>query len=186
MNPFIKTIQSQETSVRDISFYGMCKGLSTEQLLIYFQELEDFRKHTTNLYEKVRASIFLYAGYRFFLLDGSTIRPTGNIPIDGYKNLLERNYEKALSIFHNSADNKENENLISCLAETYHQNTFQVLADQVRKSVRSSGGNQWMFRVGHPDEHPLHIHPALLKRSSSTQLYPILCEQTPVRMDPDT
>jgi hypothetical protein len=49
--------------------------------------------------------------------------------------------------------------------------------------VRSSIGNQWMFRVGHPDEHPLRIHPELLKRSPATHLYPILCEKTPVRMD---
>jgi len=183
MNPFIETIQSQKASVRDTSFDDLCKGLSTHQLVQYFKELEEFRRRTANLYEKVRASIFLYAGHRFLLLDGSAVRPTGSIPIDGYKNLLERNFEKALSIFYASTAGDENENLVSCLAETYHQNTFQVLADQVRKSVRSSSGNQWMFRVGHPDEHPLHIHPALLKRSASSQLYPILCEQTPVRMD---
>ncbi len=40
-----------------------------------------------------------------------------------------------------------------------------------------------MFRVGHPDEHPLKIHPALINRSHATHLYPILCEQTPVRLD---
>ena len=40
-----------------------------------------------------------------------------------------------------------------------------------------------MFRVGHPDEHPLKIHPCLLKRSVGKTLYPILQEKTPVRMD---
>ena len=183
MNPFIHTIKSQDPHTRHISFHTLCEGLSADQLNVYFAELEQFRKNTENLYEKVRASIFLYAGYRFFLLDSKSIRPTGPIPIEGYKNLLQRNYERALSIFQESVDKQSNENLISCLAEAYHQNTFQVLADQVRKSVRSSIGNQWMFRVGHPDEHPLKIHPELLKRSPATHLYPILCEKTPVRMD---
>ena len=183
MNPFIHTIKSQDTHIRDLPFHMLCKGLSPDQINIYLTELEDFRKRTKNLYEKVRASIFLYMGYRFFLLDSTTIRPTGIIPIEGYKSLLERNYERALAIFLESRDRQSNDNLISCLAETYHQNTFQVLSDQVRKSVRSSRGNQWMFRVGHPDEHPLKIHPELLKRTSSSHLYPLLWEKTPVRMD---
>lgn len=183
MNPFINTIKSQDPQIRDVPFHAMCQGFSSDQINVYLSELEDFRKKTDNLYEKVRASIFLYAGYRFFLLDAKTIRPTGKIPIEGYKNFLERNYEKALSFFYSSLDKQANENLISCLAESYHQNTFQVLADQVRKSVRSSSGNQWMFRVGHPDEHPLKIHPELLNNSNGTHLYPILCEKTPVRMD---
>ena len=183
MNPFINTITSQDPAIRDIPFPVLCKGLSQDQLSSFFLELEDFRKSTQNLYEKVRASIFLYAGYRFFLLDPKTIQSSAKIPVEGYKCLLERNFERALSIFHASADRHSKENLLSCLAESYHQNTFQILADQVRKSVRSSIGNRWMFRVGHPDEHPLKIHPELLKRSSSTHLYPLLCEQTPVRID---
>ena len=31
---------------------------------------------------------------------------------------------------------------------------FQTLSDQVRRSVRSVRGNQWMFRMGHPADHP--------------------------------
>ena len=183
MNPFIETITSQNSKTRNIPFHTLCHGVSPDQLKVYLEELEDFRKKTENLYEKVRASIFLYAGYRFYLLDAQLVRPTGKISFEGYKNLLERNYERALSIFHNSPDPTSNDNLMSCLAESYHQNTFQVLADQVRKSVRSSSGNQWMFRVGHPDEHPLKIHPQLLKRSDGIHLFPLLCEETPVRMD---
>jgi galactokinase/mevalonate kinase-like predicted kinase len=56
------------------------------------------------------------------------------------------------------------------------------LADQVRKSVRSSKGNQWMFRTGHATEHPIRIHPRLLQKSSEG-FYPILQEETSVRMD---
>jgi UDP-N-acetylglucosamine pyrophosphorylase len=184
MNPFISTITSQEAEIRDKSFQELCSGLSIHQTITLLQELEEFRKKTPNLYEKVRASIFLYAGFRFYLSDPSAINAPGKIPIEGYINLLNRNFEKAISIFHSSLhDHAPLENLFSCLAECYHQNTFQVLADQVQKSVRSSIGNQWMFRVGHPDEHPLKIHPCLLKRSVGKPLYPILQEKTPVRMD---
>ena len=184
MNPFIKTITSQEADIRDKSFQELCSGLDIRQTITLLQELEEFRKQTPNLYEKVRASIFLYAGFRFCLLNPSTINAPGKIPIEGYTNLLNRNFEKAISILHASLhDHTPQENLFSCLAECYHENTFQVLADQVRKSVRSSSGNQWMFRVGHPDEHPLKIHPCLLKRSVGKTLYPILQEKTPVRMD---
>ena len=61
--------------------------------------------------------------------------------------------------------------------------TYQTLADQVRRSVRSSRGNRWMFRVGSPDEHPIRLHPRLLERESPDGLFPILVERTPVRLD---
>lgn len=184
MNPFIDTITSQEPHIRDRSFQELCDGQTRLQMIRSFKELEEFRKHTQNLYEKVRASIFLFTGYRFYLLDPKVITSQGKIPVQGFKNLLNRNFEKAIRIFHSALDKDgPNENLLSGLAECYHQNTFQVLADQVRKSVRSSRGNQWMFRVGHPDEHPLKIHPHLLQRSGGKTLYPIVQEKTPVRMD---
>src|SRR5208283_5242583 len=122
MNPFIKTITSQEAQIRDESFQELCSGLSVHQTITFLRELEEFRKKTPNLYEKVRASIFLYAGFRFCLLDSSTINAPGKIPIEGYKNLLDRNFEKAISIFHSSLhDHTPLENLFSCLAECYHQ-----------------------------------------------------------------
>jgi len=184
MNPFIDTLTSRDPSVRDVAFEQLCRGLTADQLLAYFKELEEFRKSTQSLYERVRASIFLYAGYRFFLLDPKSVAASGRVPVEGYTNLFNRNFEKAISIFHSAIrPHGLDENLFSCLAVCYHENTFQVLADQVRKSVRSSSGNQWMFRVGHPDEHPLKIHPFLLQRPGGVPLYPIVHEKTPVRMD---
>ena len=158
--------------------------LTVKEQLQYFKELDDFRKTTTNLYERVRASIFLYAGYRFSLMENKEIPVVGKIPVEGFENLLKRNFEKAITVFQEQLYNKgADSNLFSCLAESYHQLTFQILADQVRKSVRSSKGNQWMFRVGHYDEHPLKIHPRLLQREKNEVLFPLLQEKTPVRMD---
>ena len=45
----------------------------------------------------------------------------------------------------------------SALAQAYEQITYQTLADQVRRSVRSCRGSRWMFRVGHADEHPIRV-----------------------------
>ncbi|MCA9988285.1 MAG: hypothetical protein KDE59_28455, partial [Anaerolineales bacterium] len=73
--------------------------------------------------------------------------------------------------------------LASALAQAYYQLGFQTLADQVRESVRSARGNQWMFRIGHPADHPLRFRPLLRQPDPETGLRPILHETTPVRMD---
>ena len=66
-------------------------------------------------------------------------------------------------------------------AAAYKGIAFQTLADQVRRSVRSVRGNQWMFRMGHPGDQPLRVRPELLMRMG--EAFPILQERTPVRMD---
>ena len=73
--------------------------------------------------------------------------------------------------------------IFSALADCYHYLSFQTLTDQVRKSVRASKGNQWMFRVGHAEDHMIRIRPEMLKRPAGSSLYPILCEKTSVRLD---
>jgi hypothetical protein len=40
-----------------------------------------------------------------------------------------------------------------------------------------------MFRIGHPDDHPLRLRGELLHRQPGAPLYPILRERTPVRLD---
>ncbi len=184
MNVFIETITSAEVAKRDRSFFEISRQLSAKELLLALRELDGFRKTTPSLYDKVRAIQFLYAGFRFILAESKEIPQTGKIPYLGFEDLLARRFEQAISVFLNDLDqNGPNATLFSALAESYHQLSFQTLANQVRKSVRSSKGNQWMFRVGHQDEHPIHIHPALLQRSSNSLFYPILHENTSVRMD---
>ncbi|NDC63908.1 MAG: UTP--glucose-1-phosphate uridylyltransferase [Planctomycetia bacterium] len=77
--------------------------------------------------------------------------------------------------------------LCSALAAAYRDLALQTLANQVRRSVRSLRGNQWMFRVGHPADHALRIRPELLARDGEAPgregLFPVLRESTPVRMD---
>ncbi|GAA4469514.1 UTP--glucose-1-phosphate uridylyltransferase [Nibrella saemangeumensis] len=184
MNVFIETITSTDSEKRNRSFFELSRSFSARELLVALRELDRFRETTPNLYEKVRAILFLYAGYRFFLMEAKETPTTGKIPYAGFEDLLTRRFEQAIDIFYHELDTKgPNATLFSALADGYHHLSFQILADQVRKSVRSSKGNQWMFRVGHQDEHPIHIHPRLLQRTEHSLFYPILHEQTSVRMD---
>jgi len=184
MNIFIETITSTAPAKRNRSFFEMGRGLSAAELLRALRELDNFRKSTTSLYDKVRAILFLYAGFRFFLENNKVVPSTGKIPYNGFDDLLSRRFEGAIDTFLNELDSHgPNANLFSALAEAYHNLSFQILAGQVRKSVRSTRGNQWMFRVGRAEEHPVRIHHKLLERSSDSLFYPVLHEQTAVRMD---
>ncbi len=184
MNVFIETITSTDSQKRNRSFYTLAARFSAKELLTAMQQLEQFRKTTPNLYEKVRAILFLYAGFRYCLMDHKDIPATGHIAYKGFEDMLARRYENANTLFwHELQTTAPNATLLSAMSECYHHLSFQILANQVRKSVRSSIGNQWMFRVGHLQEHAIAIHPLLLQRSESSLLYPILHEATSVRMD---
>ncbi len=87
------------------------------------------------------------------------------IPFAGYTNLLKRRFEEAIDIFLAAqAAAGPSAAISSALAVGYRSLGFQTLADQVRRSVRSVRGNQWMFRTGHPEDPPLRIRPELLQR----------------------
>ena len=182
-------ITATDPALRDQSLDVACAGLSLNELLAEGAALDAFRRGSENLYDRVRALFFLYAIHRFHLpmrLAGgaaSARRASGLIPFQGYEHLLHRRFEEAIDAFlvvQESAGPCDG--ICSALATTYHRLAFQTLADQVRRSVRSVRGNQWMFRMGHPADQPLRLRPELLKRNEGGS-YPILRERTPVRMD---
>ncbi|AGA27151.1 UTP--glucose-1-phosphate uridylyltransferase [Singulisphaera acidiphila] len=180
----IDTVTSPDPSVRNRSVRDLIAGASTEEILRACEDLETFRQSAENLYERVRASMFLHAIYRYALQDGVGLRETGSIPFEGFKDLMERRFEQAIASFRGSMDCEgPNGAIASALAQAYERITYQTLADQVRRSVRSCRGNRWMFRVGQADEQPLRLHPRLLERGSDQSLFPILVERTPVRLD---
>jgi len=183
-NPLIETITSPDPAARDRSIQDLLAGLSTADVIRLSDELDGFRLDSRNLYERVRASIFLHAIYRYRLQDSPDLPAGGTIPFDGFVDLMERRFEQAITGFR-AAMGREGPNgsIASALAQAYERITYQTLADQVRRSVRSCNGNRWMFRVGQVDELPLRLHPRLLQRSSDDGLFPILIERTPVRLD---
>ena len=184
MSELIKIITASEPEIRNRSLDAFGRAASLNDLLAECQALDQFRRESDNLYERVRALFFLYAIHRFHLPLKPEMETRGLIPFDGYSNLLKRRFEEAIEIFLTvqSADGP-NDGISSALAAAYHSLGFQTLADQVRRSVRSVRGNQWMFRIGHPDDHPLRVRPELLERPGPNSLLPILREATPVRMD---
>jgi len=186
MSRLIPLIISPDAAVRDQSLDAVCAAMDGAELLAEAAALDTFRRASDNLYARVRALLFLHAIHRFHLparLAAQTTAP-GAIPFSGYENLLHRRFEEAIDVFLTSQMSAGPSDAISsALAAAYHRLAFQTLADQVRRSVRSVRGNQWMFRMGHPADHPLRIRPELLVRDPATGTYPILRERTPVRMD---
>ncbi len=180
----IETITSQDPAVRNRSLHALLETMPPAQILDECEALDAFRRSSDNLYERVRACLFLFAAYRFHLQDAPEIRPVGLIPYEPYVDLLERRFEEAILGFREALRRDgANGAILSALADAYHHLGFQTLVDQVRRSVRSSRGNQWMFRVGHRADHPIRIRRELLRRGPGCLLYPILCERTPVRLD---
>ena len=179
----IEIITAQDAAVRDQSLDGVCRELPLDGLLAECAVLDAFRRESVNLYERVRALFFLYAIHRFHIPRVAELNRRGLIPFQGYEHLLQRRFEEAIDEF--LALQKRDgpsDAISSALAAAYHRLAFQTLADQVRRSVRTVRGNQWMFRMGHPGDQPLRIRPELLQRAADGT-YPILRERTPVRMD---
>jgi hypothetical protein len=171
-------ITATAPGARDQSLDAVCRGCSLPELLDECADLELFRAHSENLYERVRALFFLYAIHRFHLPPHLQCGRGTLVPFEGYSHLLRRRFEEAIRAFLASQNESgPSEGISSALAAAYHDLAFQTLADQVRRSVRSVRGNQWMFRTGHMADHPLRIRRELLQGDA------IIREQTPVRMD---
>ncbi len=201
-------ITASDPTIRDQSVDAVCHAASVAQLLDEAAALERFRHTSGNLYERVRALFFLYAIHRFHMparLSGEVPiayaigLPEGEsggvghldaalIPYAGYQHLLNRRFEEAIETFLSTQEsNGPSDAVSSALAAAYRDLGLQTLANQVRRSVRSLRGNQWMFRVGHPADHALRIRPELLAKSAvgldGAGMFPVLRESTPVRMD---
>jgi hypothetical protein len=166
---------------RDQALDALCRDLPLAHLLAECAALDRFRRSSDNLYQRVRALFFLYAIHRFHIPLRPEAAGRGEIPFTGYTNLLKRRFEEAIDLFLEAQSAQGSSAAISsALAAGYRALGFQTLADQVRRSVRSVRGNQWMFRAGHPDDYPLRLRPELL---FGAPVFPILHEATPVRMD---
>ena len=191
LSRLIPIITSADPAVRNQSLDGVCQHASVAELLHECEQLDQFRRQNTNLYERVRALFFLYAIHRFHLpaafarekTPSAKAQHTVQIPYSGYQHLLSRRFDEAIDLFLAAqSTNGSNPAISSALASAYHRLAFRTLADQVRHSVRTVRGNQWMFRMGHPADQPLRLRAELHNTAPNTPA-PILRECTPVRMD---
>jgi len=179
-----RIITATDPAIRNRSLDSFCRTATVFQLQAEVAALERLRQMSENLYERVRALFFLYAIYRFYLPDADEFRSARTlIPFRGYEKLLSRRYEEAIASFL-AAQRAQglSDGVASALAAAYRGLAFQTLADQVRRSVRSVRGNQWMFRTGHSADYSLRIRGDLLHRAPGGP-FSILHESTPVRMD---
>jgi len=183
MGRFVETIVARDASARDVPFERLADGMDAAALWSECLELDAFRRTEDNLYMRVRALFFLYAICRFALPPLLGGRAAGLIPAAVHGHLLDRRFQEAIDeLFAACGREIPDDALSSAFAQAFYQLALQNLADQVRRSVRSARGNQWMFRCGHPSTHPLRIRPELAARVDGGP-FPILHERTAVRMD---
>ena len=182
MTDLVGIITARDAKTRDQSLEAFCRSASVSNLLAECEKLDRFRRTSDNLYQRVRAQFFLYAIHRFYLPYAPEMRASGQIPLSARESLLKRRFAEAIDILlHSQRDAGPSAAVSSGLAAAYRGLGFQTLANQVRHSVRSVRGNQWLGRVGHPADYPLTVRRELLVPEAG--LFPILCETTPVRMD---
>ena len=180
----VDVIVSEDDLVRNRALDEFVQDATLDELCQHTTQLESFFRSTDNLYHRVRALFFLSAIHRYHLPQRYHSNSTGLIPFASYQHLLGRRFIESIdSLLAAQQQHGPSDALSSALAQAYHELAFQTLADQVRTSVRSVRGNQWMFRTGHPADHPLRFRPELLEPINDSNVYPVLSEKTSVRMD---
>ena len=173
----IRIITSDEPAVRDTALEAVCRRLSLSELLNECAALDRFRRDERQPVS-ARACAFLPVRDPPFSSAAVTqgVQTRGRVPFEGYRHLLTRRFEEAIETFLQAQQAEGASDAISsALAAAYHDLGFQTLANQVRRSVRSVRGNQWMFRIGHPADQPLRIRPELLAAVAGDGSFPDSC-----------
>src|SRR5882724_8148878 len=127
-------ITASDSAMRDQSLDAFDRNASLAELLAECADLDNFRRRSENLYERVRALFFLYALHRFHI-PWKVARSANNlVPFKGYGHLLQRRFEEALEVFLAAQTaNGPTDGISSALAGTYYRLGIQTLADQVRR-----------------------------------------------------
>src|SRR2546426_2357187 len=95
----LNIITSNDPAVRDTALEAACRGMNLEELLRECARLEEYRRTCPNLYERVRALLFLHAIHRFHLPARLPASASGSVPFEGYTKLLWRRFEEAIEVF---------------------------------------------------------------------------------------
>ena len=168
MSRLTAIITASDPEIRNRSLDAFCAGARAgRSCWPSATALDRFRRASDNLYERVRALFFLYAIHRFHiprhagredaraLHSVCRLRQSAEAALRGSDRHVPRGAGGATG---------RARRFPARWPRPIARSAFQTLADQVRRSVRSVRGNQWMFRTGHPADYPLRIRPELLAR----------------------
>ncbi|MFM9030097.1 MAG: hypothetical protein ACKOTF_05350 [Opitutaceae bacterium] len=95
----IDIIASENPAIRDTALERWGEGRTLEELLAACRELDAYRRRETNLYRRVRALFFIAASQRDHLPAQPGLARAGRVPHNGFRHLLERRFEEAISVF---------------------------------------------------------------------------------------
>src|SRR5262245_11233578 len=122
MHRLIDLITSNDPEIRNQSLDAACGSFSIDRLRSECAVLDQFRRQSTNLYERVRSLFFLYAIHRFHLPSKADSGRRGLIPFKGYELLLERRFEEAIDSFLAVQESAgPSDAICSALATSYHR-----------------------------------------------------------------
>jgi hypothetical protein len=185
-NHLIETITSEDEVLRNRSIEALLINRSFEEIYHLADELESFRRSSKNLYHKVRASLFLYEIFRFYLVKDIAVKPQGIIPFEGVKAAFERDFEKSLEIYLTKIkdDNNHNCSIFSAVAGAYYKLSFKCLLDQVKLSMSHCSENYNIYNITGLDDYPFAVSSELISPDPDTGLYPVGMDASPVRLDP--
>ncbi|MBC8412457.1 UTP--glucose-1-phosphate uridylyltransferase [bacterium] len=181
-NILIESIISQDDLTRNCSINSLLKGRDSRELLRLASELEEFRQSSGNLYFKVRACLFLFVIYRFYLTDNKDFPLQGTIPFLAVKASMEREFEKSIAIY--TGSNYLNSTIFSAMADAYYRLCFQYLLDQVKLSMSQCPENAAMYGIHSLVGYPFSVPEDMLIPDPDTGNYPVGMDCAPVRLDP--
>jgi UDP-N-acetylglucosamine pyrophosphorylase len=184
-NPLIETITNSEDKIRNSSITALLKNASLKTLIKYASDLEQFRQSTGNLYHKVRACLFLFVIYRFYLQEHIEVNHRGEITFDGVQASFDRKFELSISIYLDWIDkNGLDGSLCSAIGETYYQLGFSYLFEQVKSSISNSTENILLFNTRNLESYPYRVPNELSFLNPNTGQCQVGMDACPVRLDP--
>ncbi|MDP8236366.1 MAG: hypothetical protein P9M08_08280, partial [Candidatus Erginobacter occultus] len=182
-NILIETITSDDPEIRDRTAEELLAGRTAEELIRLAGEVDRFLWRSKNLYERVRAALFLFAIYRFFLPAAGPGR-SEPLPAAAGRMLRGRNWTGALRQLRPLLGDDPPEPARSAAAEAYYRLAFSLLLDQVHDSIARTAGNEELFQLSRLDRYPLQVPPIYTTPDPATGLYPLGRDCCPVRIDP--
>src|SRR5271168_3297558 len=99
MSELTGIITAAAPTLRDQSLDAFCRPAAVADLLNECAALDQFRRSSENLYERVRALFFLYGIHRFHLPFKAGVRAQAPISFTGYNHFLQRRFEEAIETF---------------------------------------------------------------------------------------